>query len=64
MPAEFEVVVPTVQISAYAENQGVDLIVIGHRGKTFERWLIGSVAKKVISYAPCPMPHAGGALRR
>jgi len=45
---------PTVKITAYAESHGIDLIVMGHRGKTlFERWLIGSVAKKVISYAPC-----------
>jgi nucleotide-binding universal stress UspA family protein len=45
---------PAVKITAYAESHGIDLIVMGHRGKTlFERWLIGSVAKKVISYAPC-----------
>jgi nucleotide-binding universal stress UspA family protein len=54
--AHFEVSVghPAVKITAYAEGHGIDLIVMGHRGKTlFERWLIGSVAKKVISYAPC-----------
>jgi nucleotide-binding universal stress UspA family protein len=54
--ARFEVAVghPAVQITAWAEAHGIDLIVLGHRGKTlFERWLIGSVAKKVISYAPC-----------
>jgi nucleotide-binding universal stress UspA family protein len=54
--AHFEVSVghPAVKITAYAESHGIDLIVMGHRGKTlFERWLIGSVAKKVISYAPC-----------
>jgi nucleotide-binding universal stress UspA family protein len=45
---------PAVKITAYAESNGIDLIVMGHRGKTlFERWLIGSVAKKVMSYAPC-----------
>jgi nucleotide-binding universal stress UspA family protein len=45
---------PAVKITAYAEMHGVDMIVMGHRGKTlFDRWLIGSVAKKVISYAPC-----------
>ena len=32
------------------------MIVVGRRGKLlFERWLIGSVAKKVMSYAPCGM---------
>lgn len=54
--AHFEVVVghPAVKITSYAEAHGIDLIVMGHRGKTlFERWLIGSVAKKVMSYAPC-----------
>lgn len=45
---------PAVRINVYAEENGIDLIVMGHRGKTFfERWLIGSVAKKVMSYAPC-----------
>lgn len=54
--AKFEVAVghPAVKITGYAEANGIDLIVMGHRGKTlFERWLIGSVAKKVMSYAPC-----------
>ena len=45
---------PAVKVTTYAEENGIDLIVMGHRGKTFfERWLIGSVAKKVMSYAPC-----------
>ena len=54
--ARFEVAVghPAVQITAYAEAHSMDFIVMGHRGKTlFERWLIGSVTKKVTSYAPC-----------
>ena len=54
--ARFEVAVghPAVKITTYAEANGIDLIVLGHRGETlFERWLIGSVAKKVMSYAPC-----------
>ena len=38
----------------YAENQKVDLIVVGSRGKSgFTRLLIGSVASKVVSYATC-----------
>ena len=45
---------PAVKITAYADEHGIDLIVMGHRGKTlFERWLVGSVAKKVMSYATC-----------
>lgn len=54
--ARYEVAVghPAVKITTFAEANGIDLIVLGHRGKTvFERWLIGSVAKKVMSYAPC-----------
>ena len=51
-----EVVVghPAEQILYRAEQEGIDLIVMGHRGKTFiQRWLLGSVTKRVISYAHC-----------
>jgi nucleotide-binding universal stress UspA family protein len=45
---------PAEQIVVYAEANRVDHIVVGHRGHTFfERWLIGSVARQVIAYAPC-----------
>jgi nucleotide-binding universal stress UspA family protein len=45
---------PAEQIVRYAEGTGVDHIVVGHRGHTlFDRWLIGSVARQVIAYAPC-----------
>ncbi|AUB85059.1 hypothetical protein THSYN_29440 (plasmid) [Candidatus Thiodictyon syntrophicum] len=38
----------------YAEGHGIDHIVVGHRGHSlFERQLIGSVARRVIAYAPC-----------
>jgi len=52
----FEIAVghPAEQIVRYAERNGVDHIVVGHRGHTlFERWLIGSVARQVIAYAHC-----------
>ena len=52
----FEIVVghPAEQIIYRAEQDGVELIVMGHRGKTFlQRWLLGSVTKRVISYAHC-----------
>jgi nucleotide-binding universal stress UspA family protein len=52
----FEIAVghPAEQIIYHAEQDGVDLIVMGHRGKTFlQRWLLGSVTKRVISYAHC-----------
>jgi len=52
----FQVVVghPAEQLVRYAEANGIDHIVVGHRGHTvFERWLIGSVARQVIAYAHC-----------
>jgi len=45
---------PAEQIIRHAEEWQADLIVVGHRGRTFfERWLLGSVAKRVLSYAHC-----------
>lgn len=52
----FHVVVghPAEQIVRHADEWKADLIVVGHRGRTFfERWLVGSVAKYVINHAPC-----------
>jgi nucleotide-binding universal stress UspA family protein len=38
----------------YAESHKVDLIVVGTRGKTgFSKVLLGSVASKIVEYAPC-----------
>lgn len=40
--------------SQKAYVQAVDAIVMGHRGESlFRRWLLGSVAKRVLSYAQC-----------
>lgn len=53
---QFEVLVghPADQIVHYANEKEVDMIVMGHRGKSFvERWLLGSVSKRVLSYAHC-----------
>ncbi len=45
---------PAEQIVYVAETHQIDHIVMGHRGKSFfERWLLGSVTKRVISYAHC-----------
>ena len=42
------------QIIHQAAEEHVDLIVMGHRGKNLiQRWLLGSVSKRVISYATC-----------
>jgi nucleotide-binding universal stress UspA family protein len=43
-------------IVEYAESHGVDLIIIGTRGRSgFRRLLLGSVASGVINYATCPV---------
>ncbi|HTP73669.1 MAG TPA: universal stress protein [Burkholderiaceae bacterium] len=45
---------PAEQLVRHAEQHGIDHIVVGHRGRTtFERWLIGSVARQTIAYAHC-----------
>jgi nucleotide-binding universal stress UspA family protein len=45
---------PAEQIVHYATEKGCDMVVLGHRGKSrMEKWLIGSVSKRVTSYAPC-----------
>ena len=42
------------QIIRKAEEDDIDMIVMGHRGKSFiERWRLGSVCKRVLSYAHC-----------
>jgi len=45
---------PAEQIVHYAKKEQADAIVMGHRGETLkQRWLLGSVAKRVLSYAHC-----------
>ena len=45
-----------VTIVDYAEREGVDLIVLGTRGRTgFKRLLLGSVALGVVTYSHCPV---------
>jgi nucleotide-binding universal stress UspA family protein len=44
------------EIVNYAEHNGVDLVVMGSRGRTgFKKLLLGSVASGVVTYAPCPV---------
>ncbi|MGN6346263.1 MAG: universal stress protein [Candidatus Nitrosocosmicus sp.] len=41
-------------IVEYAESEGIDLIVVGSRGRTgFKKMLIGSVSLDVVKYAHC-----------
>ncbi len=43
-------------IANYAEEENIDLIVIGTRGRSgFKKLLLGSVASKVVTYAHCPV---------
>jgi nucleotide-binding universal stress UspA family protein len=45
---------PADQIIKYAAEKKADIIVVGQRGKSkIESWLLGSVSKRVSSYAPC-----------
>ena len=45
---------PAEQIIHLANEEKADAIVMGHRGESFlQRWLLGSVAKRVLSYAHC-----------
>ena len=43
-------------ILEYAEENNVDLIVVGTRGRSgFKKLLLGSPASSVVSYAHCPV---------
>lgn len=56
VPVTTEVTVghPAQQIVHYADEKGCEMIIMGHRGKSLmERWRIGSVSKRVTSYANC-----------
>lgn len=45
---------PAHEIVREATEEKADLIVMGHRGVSrVERWLMGSVSKRVMTYAPC-----------
>ena len=40
----------------YAENQNIDLIVVGSRGQSsFTKLLLGSVASTIVTHAICPV---------
>lgn len=58
VPVETSVEVGVIHetILAYATDQGIDLVVMGTHGRTgFERFLLGSVAEKVIRLADVPV---------
>ncbi len=48
--------IPSEEVLAVARTQGVELIVVGTRGKTgLEHILLGSTAERIIRRAPCPV---------
>jgi len=45
---------PADQIVRHASETKADLVVLGHRGKSrIQHWLLGSISKRVVSYAHC-----------
>jgi len=55
-PVSYQLLVghPAEQIVRYAEQQHIDLIVTGHRGRTlFQRFRLGSVSRQALHYAHC-----------
>ena len=43
-------------IVEFAENQNMDLIVVGSRGRSgFKKLLLGSIASTVVTYTTCPV---------
>ena len=45
---------PADQIIRYAAENACDMVVMGQRGKsTIERWMLGSVSKRVATHAAC-----------
>lgn len=48
--------IPSEDVTKVAEDEGTDLIVMGTAGRTgLNRFLLGSVAEKVVKTAPCPV---------
>ncbi len=47
---------PTTEIAAYARSEPCDLIVVGHRDRGLAtQMILGSVARKLLEIAPCPV---------
>ena len=58
VPYEHHVVVgyPSTELTRYAGENNIDLIVMGTHGRTFlSHLLMGSVAEEVVREAPCPV---------
>jgi nucleotide-binding universal stress UspA family protein len=47
---------PATEIIASAKDHATDMIVVGHRGRgRLIQMVLGSVARKVVDSAPCPV---------
>lgn len=46
---------PADEIIEYAQNNGVDLIIMGHSRAGLERVLLGSVAHRIVKLSPVPV---------
>lgn len=47
---------PADQIVRYATENSFDMIIMGQRGMSkIERWLLGSISRRVVTYAQCPV---------
>ncbi len=45
---------PAEQIIRLAADTGVDLIVVGHRGRSrVSQWVFGSISRRIVNHAPC-----------
>lgn len=45
---------PADQVVHYAAERKCDMVIVGQRGRSMmEKWLLGSVSKRIASYAPC-----------
>lgn len=45
---------PADQIVHYIKEKRCDVVILGQRGRSkIEKWLLGSVSKRVATYAPC-----------
>jgi nucleotide-binding universal stress UspA family protein len=58
LAARFEILVghPAERIVEFAEDNQIDFIALGSRGRSrFQRWILGSVPQRVAAYAHCPV---------
>ncbi len=45
---------PAHEIIKYATERKIDIIIVGQRGRSkVEKWLLGSVSKRISTHAPC-----------